>query len=191
MERGLIEAYTGTLSMKNKPDLQDIAEALAISKDGTKTDLQNWINAHFDAHPRFKEDLKYVGLFVHRNQKQPAQAISNDQNSPPAETNGPPSNRPHHDPEPSPSTLTMPQSFSQDLTNVTPQHDYLPPAHSSYHIHPSVPNHTNHLDYGPYSFCGPPHINSEGTHHQPTTHNSYTNSTFSVHNSYHYLPLSS
>lgn len=181
-----IEAYTSALSTKNKPDLQDIAEALAISKDGTKTNLQNHINAHFDAHPRFKEDPKYLGLFVHHSQKRPAWAISNDQNSPPDETNGPPSNCPCHDPEPGPSALTMPQSFSQDLTNATPQHDYLPPApHSSYH---SVPNHTYHLDY---PFHGPPHINSEGTHHQPTTHNSYTNSTFSVHNSYHYLPPSS
>ena len=94
MEQGLIKAYTGTLSMKNKPNLQDIAEALAISKDGTKTNLQNCINSHFDAHPRFKEDLKYMGLFVHRSQKRPAWAISNNQNSPPDETNGPPSNRP-------------------------------------------------------------------------------------------------
>ena len=46
------------LAAKNKP-----AEALAISTDGTQTDLQNRINAHFNAHLRFKEDLIY--FFIH------------------------------------------------------------------------------------------------------------------------------
>ena len=63
-ERGPIEAYTGALSAKNKPDLQEVAKSLAISKDGTKTDIQCRINVHFDAHPRLNEDPKYMGLFV-------------------------------------------------------------------------------------------------------------------------------
>ena len=60
-----IEVYSSVLSMKNKLDLQDIAEALAISKDGTKTEPQGHINAHFNTHPWFKEDPKYMGLFSH------------------------------------------------------------------------------------------------------------------------------
>jgi hypothetical protein len=190
--RGPVEAYTGSLASKSKPDLQEIAEALALSKDGTKQDLQTRINTHFDAHPRFKEDPKYVGLFIRtRGQKRPAQAISNDQNSPPDESNYPPSNCSRHDPDPGPSKSTMPRSFSRDLSNAAPQlYDPPPLPHPMHHTHPFVLNH-NHPDYNHFPFRGPltqyipPHIISEGAHHQhPAAHNSYTNSTFSVDNRY-------
>ena len=47
-ERGPIEAYTGLLSSKLKPDLQEIAEALELPKDSTKQDLMAQINEHFE-----------------------------------------------------------------------------------------------------------------------------------------------
>jgi hypothetical protein len=189
--RGPVEAYMGSLASKSKPDLQEIAEALALPKDGTKQDLQTRINAHFDAHPRFKEDPKYIGLFIRtRGQKRPAQAISNDQNSPPDERNYPPFNRLRYDPAPGPSTSTMPRSFSRDLSNSAPQlYDPPPLPHPMYHTHPFVPNHNHHPDYGPFrgppAQYIPPHMISEGAHHQhPAVHNSYTNPTFSVDNRY-------
>jgi hypothetical protein len=162
------------------PDLR----TLAISKDGTKTNVQRRINVHFDAHPRLKEDPKYMGLFVRgtRGQKRPAQAISNDKNSPPnaSESNASPSNRPHHNAEAS-SSMTV---LSRNITNATP--------HNSYYGRPFVPNnHTHHLEYGPYHFHGPPLI-FEGTHSQPPAAlNLHANSLFPVYNNHHYIHPSS
>lgn len=198
-ERGPVTAFVGALSSKNKPDLQEIAEALALSKDGTKQELQDRINGYFIAYPRFKEDPKYLGLFLrgNRGQKRPAQAISNDQNTPPEGLNGPQTNRPRHDLEPGPSTSTMSRSLSRDTINIIRS---APVSHLRYPDTSLVPNYTHHLQHNTtYPFHGPPsqyihpHVVSQAEHgnqHTPP-HNLYLNMTPPVHNNYHYSPSQS
>jgi hypothetical protein len=53
----------GALSSKNKADLQDIADALSLTEDGTKEVLVRRINTFFDSHPHIRNSDRFVGLF--------------------------------------------------------------------------------------------------------------------------------
>jgi hypothetical protein len=84
-----------------------------------------------------------------------------------------------YDPDPGPSTSTMPRSFSRNLTNPAAQlFDPPPVPHAMYHTRTFVPNHNHHPHYGHFPFRNPPayyissHIIPEGAHHQhPAAHN--------------------
>ena len=53
----------GSLTSKNKGDLQEIAGALSLSEDGTAKDLQARIVAHFDANSHLRNSPLFTGLF--------------------------------------------------------------------------------------------------------------------------------
>lgn len=61
--QGSAMVFSGSLSSKNKTDLEDLASALSLSIEGTKAVLVSRITTYFDDHPRFKEDDRYSGLF--------------------------------------------------------------------------------------------------------------------------------
>ena len=60
--------FMGSLSSKNKPDLQEIAAALGLSEDGTKNALMQRINACFNSNPLLHDGPRFSGLF-HRAPK--------------------------------------------------------------------------------------------------------------------------
>ncbi|KAF8431186.1 hypothetical protein L210DRAFT_3334054, partial [Boletus edulis BED1] len=62
--------FTGSLSTKNKDDLIDIATALVISTDGTKSDVLKAIKDHFEANPELKSDTRFTELFSNRSRGQ-------------------------------------------------------------------------------------------------------------------------
>ena len=55
--------FTGSLSSKNKPDLQEIAGALSLAEEGTKEVLIHRINTFFDSHPCIHDSERFTGLF--------------------------------------------------------------------------------------------------------------------------------
>ena len=57
------EPFRGSLTLKNKGDLQEIAGVLGLSEDGTVKDLQAQINTHFDTHSDLRESPLFTGLF--------------------------------------------------------------------------------------------------------------------------------
>ncbi len=63
--QGATMVFSGSLSLKNKTNLEDLASALLLSIEGTKAILISCITTYFDDHPCFKEDDRYSGLFEH------------------------------------------------------------------------------------------------------------------------------
>ena len=57
------EPFFGALTARSKPDLQDVAQALGISIEGSKKILLEHINNHFEANPDLHSSLRYEGLF--------------------------------------------------------------------------------------------------------------------------------
>ena len=55
--------FTGSLSSKSKPDLQEIVGVLSLPEDGTKEVLVRRINTFFDSHPRLRDSDRFTGLF--------------------------------------------------------------------------------------------------------------------------------
>ena len=55
--------FTGSLSSKSKPDLQEIAGALSLAEEGTKEVLVRRITTFFDSHPRLRDSERFTGLF--------------------------------------------------------------------------------------------------------------------------------
>ncbi|KAF8239066.1 hypothetical protein L208DRAFT_1033757, partial [Tricholoma matsutake] len=55
--------FTGSLSLKSKPNLQEIAGALSLLEDGTKEVLVCHINNLFDSHPCLHDSDRFTGLF--------------------------------------------------------------------------------------------------------------------------------
>ena len=55
--------FTGSLSSKSKPDLQEIAGALSLAEEGTKDVLVRRITTFFDSHPRLRDSERFIGLF--------------------------------------------------------------------------------------------------------------------------------
>jgi hypothetical protein len=68
------EPFRGSLTSKNKGDLQEIAGVLGLSEDGTMKDLQARIAAHFDAHSDLRESPLFTGLFNRTRTSQPNKA---------------------------------------------------------------------------------------------------------------------
>ena len=58
--------FTGALSSKSKPDLQEIAGALSLAEEGTKEVLILF----FESHPHLRDTERFMGLFncAHRQQ---------------------------------------------------------------------------------------------------------------------------
>jgi hypothetical protein len=65
------EPFTGKLSSKSKPDLQDVAQALGLATDGQKKVILARINAYFDENPHLRETSQFEGLF-NRSRRRPA-----------------------------------------------------------------------------------------------------------------------
>ncbi|KAF8489006.1 hypothetical protein F5888DRAFT_1638814 [Russula emetica] len=70
-DRDPSEPFRGSLTSKNKGDLQEIAGILFLSEDGTVKDLQARIIAHFDAHPDLRDSPMFTGLFNCTRTSQP------------------------------------------------------------------------------------------------------------------------
>ena len=78
--QGSTRVFTGSLSSKNKTELEDVGDALGLDISGTKAVLVTRITKHFNEHPRFKEDPRYSGLFERsRGRKRPAPVDSENQ----------------------------------------------------------------------------------------------------------------
>jgi len=80
------EPFSGSLSSKNKNDLEDIALALGVPfTDKTlKADIRKAIQDHFEAHPELKEDPQFSSLFRRSNRSvqgpTPSEASSSSSN---------------------------------------------------------------------------------------------------------------
>jgi len=76
---GSTRIFTGSLSSKNKTELEDITDALRLDISGTKpVPVVTRISTYFNEHPHFKEDPRYSGLFEHsRGCKRPAPVDKN------------------------------------------------------------------------------------------------------------------
>ena len=61
--QGSTMIFSESLSSKNKTELEDIANMLSLTLEGTKAALISRITAYFNDHPQFKEDKHYSGLF--------------------------------------------------------------------------------------------------------------------------------
>ena len=61
--------FTGSLSSKSKPDLQEIAGALSLAEEGTKEVLIHRINTFFDSHPSIRDSERFTGLFNRVNKR--------------------------------------------------------------------------------------------------------------------------
>jgi hypothetical protein len=71
LERSPDEPFTGALTTKAKPDLQDVAQALGLLITGSKKDLLERITHHFDENPNLRNAPHYEGLFS-RSRRRPA-----------------------------------------------------------------------------------------------------------------------
>ena len=71
------DPFIGSLSSKNKADLQEIAGALSLPKYGTKDALILRINAFFDSNPVQRSSLQFSGLFNRRAPRQSPQETEN------------------------------------------------------------------------------------------------------------------
>jgi hypothetical protein len=78
MERDADEPFVGALTAKSKPDLQDVAQALGISIEGSKKVLLEHIGNHFGANPDLRSSPRYEGLF-NRSRRRPT--ARNDENA--------------------------------------------------------------------------------------------------------------
>jgi len=70
-DRDPSEPFRGSLTSKNKGDLQEIVGVLCLSEDGTVKDLQARIIAHFDTHPDLCESPLFTRLFNRTRTSQP------------------------------------------------------------------------------------------------------------------------
>jgi hypothetical protein len=59
--------FQGPLSKSRKADLEAIADALQVSKEGTKPILVTRIQDHFKGHPELAADPLFQNLFVYRS----------------------------------------------------------------------------------------------------------------------------
>ncbi len=80
------QPFTGSLTSKNKSDLQEIAAAIELSEDGTKNVLIARINAFFDTNPSLRDAARFVGLFNHVSKRRP-QVTENPPTSAPTSPN--------------------------------------------------------------------------------------------------------
>lgn len=80
LERDWNEPFTGALTTKPKPDLQDIAHTLGLLTTGGKKDLLERITQCFDGNPNLRNTPRYEGLF-NRSRGRRLQVV-HDENTP-------------------------------------------------------------------------------------------------------------
>ena len=117
-------------------DLRDIADALLLANDGTKSDLLTRINAHFESRPDLRTESRHIGLFNRtRSAKRPAPVVTNENEHPP-EPDGPrPPTRPRLDIGDRPNSTSSPQPLSFNILNrTTGTSDQLPPSAWPSHV---------------------------------------------------------
>ena len=78
-QRDPSEPFKGTLSSKTKDDLKDVAYSLALSLDGQKKDILEWINTYFEENPSMRQHKQYEALFGRPKRRQQV-----DENQPPS-----------------------------------------------------------------------------------------------------------
>lgn len=130
--------FSGGLASKNKPDLQDIAEALGLAKDGNKPNLLARINSHFDSNINLKSEARYAGLFNRTRGIRRTRAADTDENA-----------------EPAPSLL-VPEGVPLRTAQHPPAYHHPPALHSA---PPLRPNHILLPSFPP--IAGP------SSHHHP------------------------
>jgi hypothetical protein len=70
------ETYTGRLSGKSKPELEDIATALSLSTKGTKSEILECIKEHLENTPNLCQDHRFSGLYSSRGNWAPQESDS-------------------------------------------------------------------------------------------------------------------
>ncbi|KAF8981500.1 hypothetical protein BDQ17DRAFT_1416163 [Cyathus striatus] len=158
-QMGVHHVFSGSLSSKNKDDLQDIATALSLSKEGKKSEILTRIQAYFDTNPDTKALPRFAGLFNRRATGHVAASSRNnqDQNPPPtAPTEQPltlipshPAPVYSHPPPPvlaelsrywQPHLPTQQHQYHESHYYQIPSHNY-PSSSSSHYYHPTHPPH--------------------------------------------------
>jgi hypothetical protein len=69
-DRPADQPFTGALSSKKKPDLQEIAGALNLTETGTKEALISRINKFFEQNPDLHDAPRFLGLFNRASKRQ-------------------------------------------------------------------------------------------------------------------------
>jgi hypothetical protein len=118
------QPFTGSLTSKNKSDLQEIAAAIELSEDGTKNVLIARINAFFNTNPSLRNTARFVGLFNRISKCRP-QVTENPPTSAPTSPN-------------QSSTAWIPLATNIANLNTTP-------SSSSHYYTTSCENHYTHL----------------------------------------------
>jgi hypothetical protein len=65
------EIYTGRLSGKSKSELEDIATALSLLTEGTKSEILGCIKEHLENTPDLRQDRRFSGLYPSRGNRVP------------------------------------------------------------------------------------------------------------------------
>ncbi|KAG2082932.1 hypothetical protein BD769DRAFT_1783496 [Suillus cothurnatus] len=68
--------YTGRLSSKSKPELEDIATTLLLSTKGTKSEILECIKEHLENTPNLCQDHRFSGLYSSRGNWAPQESDS-------------------------------------------------------------------------------------------------------------------
>jgi len=141
--------FTGSLSSKSKPDLQEIAGVLSLPEDGTKEVLVRRINTFFDSHPRLRDSDRFTGLF---NRATRRRADTNDAAQTQTFNNLPPI---PSAPQASGSASHLPLTTNiANLPVAGPSmfHNTFPPAHHHFGFYPTDMLQNHYSTYYPPSY---------------------------------------
>lgn len=102
-------AYSGSLQIKKKAELQEIAQALAIPDAGTREDLQQRIKKHLeDYSTNLEGDPVFAGLYTTRRRQRSLQPSSG--------------------PQPQPTRVRTPEQPLPRYTTIVEERGFTPPA---------------------------------------------------------------